>query len=496
LNRRNNINPSWVQRPWAWLRRTLARNASTVFGRQHAFDKIHSPREYQERIPLMTYENLAPWVDAIARGEQNILFSGPAIAFEMTGGSHAGPKRIPYSQESLDDFRDAVGPWLNRLLANTKVSGGRTYWATSHRDSGTAPSGAPVGLPEVAYLGKEWETRLLSLSAVPAWVGELSTPQEWRIATLYWLLRAEDLALVWVWSPTFILSLIKDLDACFLFLHSLLTRGGDLAGHPVPADPDALNRLQKFKESQDVQTLWPRLALISAWASASSQPFAEELKRRFPRAVFEPKGLLLTEGVVTVPDQEGRTILAVDQGFFEFLDDKGRARLAHEIGIEEEYEVVLTTSGGLYRYRTGDRVLCQGLSPNGPELSFLGRGNLTSDLVGEKLTDAFVAGCLNGIPGFRMLVPTRDPSPGYVLVVDSAPEICADQLEKRLHQNPPYAHARRHHQLAPVRLLRTIDPLKTYVDRRVAGGVRRGDVKVLSLHAETDWVPSFQGVRP
>lgn len=432
----------------------------------------------------------------MARGEQNILFFGPAIAFEMTGGSHAGPKRIPYSQESLDDFRDAVGPWLNRLLAYPNVFGGKAYWATSHRNSGTTPSGAPIGLPEASYLGKAWSDRLLSLSAVPDWVGALSNPEEWRIATLYWLLRAKDLALVWVWSPTFFISLINDLVAGSLFLHSLLTRGGDLAGHSVPADPDALNRLQKFKESQDPQTLWPRLALISAWASASSLPFAEELKRRFPRAVFEPKGLLLTEGVVTVPDQEGRPILAVDQGFFEFLDDQGHAWLAHEIGIEEEYEVVLTTSGGLYRYRTGDRVLCQGFTPNGPALAFLGRGNLTSDLVGEKLTDAFVAECLKGIPGFRMLVPTRDPSPGYVLIVDSAPEICADQLEKSLHQNPPYAHARRHQQLAPVRLLRTVDPLKTYVDRRMAGGVRRGDVKVLSLQAETDWVPSFQGVRP
>lgn len=414
----------------------------------------------------------------------------------MTGGSQAGPKRIPYSRESLDDFRTAVGPWLNRLLTDKKVFGRKAYWATSHRNSGMTPAGAPMGLPEVAYLGKEWETRLLSLSAVPAWVGDISDPQQWRIATLYWLLRAEDLALVWVWSPTFFLSLINDLNDCPPILENLFTRGGDLAGHPVPANPNALSRLHRFKESQDAQTLWPHLALISAWGSASSQPFAEELKRRFPRAVFEPKGLLLTEGVVTVPDQEGRTILAVDQGFFEFLDDKGRARQAHEIGLEEEYEVVLTTSGGLYRYRTGDRVLCQGFTPNGPALAFLGRGNLTSDLVGEKLTDAFVAECLKGIPGFRMLVPTRDPSPGYVLIVDSAPESCADQLEKRLQQNPPYAHARRHQQLAPVRLLRTIDPLKTYVDRRVAGGVRRGDVKVLSLQAETDWVPSFQGVRP
>lgn len=489
----NQYSSSVAQRQWNCLSCILARNASTVYGRRHVFHQITTSREYQEEIPLATYEDLAPLINQIAKGEENILFSGRGIAFENTGGSLTGPKLIPYSQASLDNFQGAVAPWLNRLLVRPEGSKGTAYWATSHRWAGTTPSGISIGIPEVAYLGKEWAKRVMALSAVPAWVGDIANPQEWKNATLYWLLRAKDLFLVWVWSPTFFLSLLNRLDTSFYFLHRLLANGGRVGNHFLSPDPEALKRLENYKYSLDTQKLWPQMGIISSWAEGSSQPFAEELRQRFPQAIFQPKGLLSTEGVVTVPDRHGRNILAIDWGFFEFVDETQRAWLAHEICASKEYEVVLTTAGGLYRYRTGDQVLCEDFTPEGPILTFLGRGNLTSDLVGEKLTEAFVEECLKGIPGFRLLVPTHDPSAGYVLTLEKDPDISEIQLEERLCQNPQYAHARRHNQLAPVRFLRTKDPLKAYVDRLVSNGIRRGDVKVMSLRKETDWLKTFDG---
>ena len=49
-----------------------------------------------------------------------------------------------------------------------------------------------------------------------------------------------------------------------------------------------------------------------------------------------------------------------------------------------EYEVVVTTSGGLWRYRLGDRVLVDGFVQKTPSLRFLGRPGNVSDLFGEK----------------------------------------------------------------------------------------------------------------
>ncbi len=155
----------------------------------------------------------------------------------------------------------------------------------------------------------------------------------------------------------------------------------------------------------------------------------------------------------------------------------------------------MTTAGGLYRYRTGDRVVCEGYSNELPRLRFIGRCGITSDLVGEKLTDEFVDDCLVDIPGFRMLIPARDPEPGYVLVVDecagASNEDMLVSVEARLGHNPQYAYARSIGQLRRLAILRSPDPLGNYIGHVVTQGVRLGDIKFPALRPETRVVINF-----
>ena len=71
----------------------------------------------------------------------------------------------------------------------------------------------------------------------------------------------------------------------------------------------------------------------------------------------------------------------------------------HELIAGTQYEVVMTTSGGLYRYRTGDCVVCEGFADKLPVLRFSGRRGLTCDIVGEKLHESFVLSCLKDVRG-------------------------------------------------------------------------------------------------
>ena len=109
-------------------------------------------------------------------------------------------------------------------------------------------------------------------------------------------------------------------------------------------------------------------------------------------------------------------------GFFEFDGD----------------EVIATTASGLYRYRTGD-LLRDG--------EFIGRKGIVSDLVGEKLTEPFVARCLKNVRGY--LFPE-----GRGYVVASEMPVDLDAIEQKLCQNPQYAYARSLGQLAPLRVQR------------------------------------------
>jgi hypothetical protein len=196
-----------------------------------------------------------------------------------------------------------------------------------------------------------------------------------------------------------------------------------------------------------------------------------------------------TECVVTVPDADDRPRLNL-HGFFEFARADGVV-LAHELEEGDTYEVVATTASGLYRYRTGDLVRCVAIDAQGPILAFVGRTGIASDLVGEKLTDAFVGSALEGIAGFRFLTVQRGRR-GYELVTDSDASVDLAAVEFRLNRNPQYAYARALAQLQALGHRRVARLHDRYVAAQVVRGVRIADVKPVSLLPNADWLDSAE----
>jgi len=392
-----------------------------------------------------------PYLQSIQGGERDVLFAGRPTAFERTGGTSGAAKLIPYTLEGLDDFRHALLPWLVEAALNHGVRG-RAYLSLSPATRPVETVGnVPVGLEDGAYIGRSAAAVIHELTAVPLDVAGITDVNRWRAETLRYLASATDLELISCWSPTFLLRLLDELP--------------------------------------DPTSLWPRLKLISCWASGTSQPFAAELARRLPHARLQPKGLLSTECVVTVPDARDRPILT-RHGFFEF-ELQQQVSLAHELEFGSIYAVIATTASGLYRYRTGDLVRCEGYSEERqPILEFVGRGELASDLVGEKLTEPFVADCLGAVPGFRMLLPAQRGD-GYVLATDIAAGADVHQIEQRLCRNPQYAFARRMGQLQPVQLVEINRLFDRYVDVQLQRGIRLGDIKPVALRNECTWLETL-----
>lgn len=489
------VTGSLRQRQESWLQDCLQRNQHCAYLQQLGVEASSSLADFRRRLPLVVDEMLRPWMQRIERGEQNVLFEGLPIAFEQTSGTSGGSKHIPYTAHSLLDFQRAVLPWLSEAIAAFKITSGCAYWAISPatRPAAKTPSGIPIGLPDAAYLGEAALHAFIEVSAVPPWVGGIKAVPDWSAATLYYLLCRADLVLISVWSPTFFLMLLDTLAQQNAVLSNLLQHGGVITGQILPPNAAALQRLDSYQLSRDTRILWPNLKLVSCWADASSQPYFHALWQRLPHAQFQPKGLLATEGVATVPDPQGKTVLAADSGFFEFFDPQGAAHFAWELQQGKEYEFVMTTSGGLYRYRTGDGVRCEGYAGDLPVLRFVGRQGLTSDLVGEKLTEPFVTACLHDLVGFRMLIPNVQGKPRYVLVLDQAHDIklIAERVEKRLSENPQYAYARRIGQLDALSVLHVEQPLASWMRRKSQNGIRLGDIKVPCLCAETDWLSTF-----
>jgi GH3 auxin-responsive promoter len=228
------------------------------------------------------------------------------------------------------------------------------------------------------------------------------------------------------------------------------------------------------------------------------------VRRRFPHVEIQGKGLLATEGVVSIPlFNAASPVAALTSHYLEFLDPRdGRSSPAHALDAGGTYEVALTTGGGLYRYRLRDLVRVEGTMHRAPLLSFQGRADRASDIAGEKLTAALVEQAIAaashsiGITAtFAMLAPSWTPTPHYRLYVE-APESDAHSLaialDRELNAAHHYRLCRALGQLGPIRGVSTRDGGQMYERACVERGQRAGSIKPPALESTPGWESVFE----
>ncbi|MDP9416904.1 MAG: GH3 auxin-responsive promoter family protein [Actinomycetota bacterium] len=252
------------------------------------------------------------------------------------------------------------------------------------------------------------------------------------------------------------------------------------------------------KRAPDDLGLWPRLALISCWTDGEAARAVPAVRRRFPGLEIQPKGLPATEGVVSVPlTGAPAPVAAVASHFLEFLPAGGGAPLlVDELDAGATYEVVLTTAGGLLRYRLGDLVTVEGRLGATPLLRFAGRADGRSDLAGEKLDVRRVESALRAASrdcsvdvGFAMLAPVPGDR-AYDLFVEVPPpdaERLATRVEELLREDHSYRLCRELGQLGAVRARPVVDALAGYERALLAQGRRGGTLKPVALAPTLDW---------
>jgi hypothetical protein len=140
----------------------------------------------------------------------------------------------------------------------------------------------------------------------------------------------------------------------------------------------------------------------------------------------------------------------------------------------------------------GDQFRCRSWRDGIADLQFLGRAGVISDLVGEKLSDAFVAEVLAPLPMGASLVPVREPKPHYQLWIDATepltPEVTAS-IEQRLTANPQYAYARELGQLRDLEVVYAPGFPQYRARLLAAQGGRLGDAKSCALILDRNQLP-------
>jgi len=429
-------------------------------------------------IPIVNYSDLEPWIECQKQSQQALLASEPILFYERTSGSHGPAKWIPYTRSLRRSFSQMFCIWAHDLITHGPgFSTGRVYFCISPQltPPTQTDTGVQVGLADDSeYLDGWLQGVLRPFLVAPAGLSRLRDSEAFKEQLCLALLQAERLEIISIWSPSF---LTVHLDYIQQHRQKLCEQLRDRV---------SAKRFALISDPATTWTeIWPHLKLISCWDSVNAADQAQVLRSHFPGVMVQGKGLLATEAPMTVPLIAAQgCVPLLNEVFFEFEDSTGTIHLLHELEPAREYSLILSQKGGLYRYRMGDRVCMTHTYLNTPCLEFLGRDQMTSDLVGEKLHAAFVAQVLDrlnlGPTTFRSLVPVTQPQPHYLLLLDQANlegEAIAQQVDAALSESPHYQHARLLGQLAPAQAWVSLDVPELVLQQKLQAGQKWGDIK-------------------
>lgn len=432
----------------AKLKEYLKKNADTEFGKKHDFKNIQSYQEYAKAVPIIEdFSDIEPYIENMKEGKENVLFSGKPLFFETTSGSGSSPKFIPYSNELKKEFKAAVAVWMRNLYRlDPKIFSGKAYWSLSPtmKELDKTSGEIVVGTADDSdYFDPFTALLLKQIFAVPSELHKITDSHSFYVKTWQHLLNNSNLTFISIWSPQF---LIRLLDFLMENLDEILSQGKCGLLKETEIKKAALDRTLNLK------TLFPSLRMISCWTAGQSKIWLKKLKEISGTVPVQGKGLLLTEGVVSIPLGMDKHVLSYTSHFYEFKSKDGEICMADKLRLGETYEVIITTGGGLYRYNTHDLVKCSGFHKSVPCLKFLGRSGNVSDLVGEKISESSLveifAEALMMFPsveGLYLYPEKQENIAAYFLVIEGVEvketESIVNFVEMRLFNNPYYKQA-------------------------------------------------------
>lgn len=471
-----------------YLQSLLERNKESDFGKEHSFSKIKNIDDFRKAVPVLEYEDLAPIIHKLKQKKGSYLTQSDPVIFEKTSGSTKESKYIPMTRELLSEIERSTSAWIYDVYSrNPALLHSSSYWSISPKlgSNEITPSGIAVGFKDDSeYFSMAQKIFLNEIFSVSPYVGRLP-PEEFFFQTAFSLIQDKNLGLISVWSPTFILNILDYIENEVVALTRKLR-------------PTLRENIKAKINDRNWHALWPKLIFLSCWTSGFSKLYVQELQKRLPGVHIQGKGLFMTEGIITIPFGDFVSpLLAYQSHFFEFEDSSGNILLPQELHKDETYIPIITTSGGLYRYRTHDLVRKGESFGDIPSFDFLGRSNLTSDLFGEKITESFLMDLCNSLDLFNssaghfFFAPVLSPHPHYGFFSEHPLDVSL--IEKKLMTSHHYKLCRE---------LRQLDELKNYPvshlknkteDFYQSNGIKLGNIKHKVLDLSTSWRERLDG---
>ncbi|MFN0055367.1 MAG: GH3 auxin-responsive promoter family protein [Planctomycetales bacterium] len=394
-----------------WLLERVALCRETRFGRAHHFSEIRTMADFRQRVPIADYDDMAPYINAVARGELEALFppSERLLRFTITTGTTGVPKLNPVTATWLRDYCRAWDMWSVKLvLDHPEIVGKKVFQVVGTWEMGHTPSGLPISMVS-ALAARHASYIARRFYALPHLVSAIPDPTA-KYYTMLRLTVAESIGLLVAINPGSLLRLAEVGHAHRERLVRDIHDGTLRADFDIPAPirrqldsrirrpaPEQARRLERLIEQSGTfypKDYWPQ-TVIGCWLGGTVGYQSRYLAERYGHPRLRDLGLVSSEGRHTLPfdDDCPAGVLAATSNFYEFIpladrdQNQPTAWEACELQEGQDYSLVMTTAAGYYRYRIGDIVRCRGFVGDTPLIEFIQKESRCGDLEGEKLTE-------------------------------------------------------------------------------------------------------------
>ncbi len=323
--------PAEVQREQ--LQKLLIKGSTTSFGRDHGLGSVDTLEKFQACVPIRDYEEFFPYIERARQGEKNVLWQGDTRWFARSSGTTGSKsKYIPVTRDSLKDShmqgpRDCIAFNVERH-PGTRIYGGKTLTLGGSRRIEREGENALTG-----------DLSAILIENIPDVVNR------WRVP------RTKTALL-----PDFQQKVEQICREC---AHKDVR---SLAG--VPSwNLVMLRRMLEYTGKSNLLEVWPRMELF-IHGGVNFAPYREVYRQLIPSPdMHYLETYNASEGFFGIADDFGDDmLLMLDYGmFYEFLptahlDDPSKTVPLEEVRTGVNYAMIITNSGGLWRYLIGDTV--------------------------------------------------------------------------------------------------------------------------------------------
>ncbi len=325
---------SWANKPHETqekvFKHLLSKGKNTAFGKDHNFNAISTYEDFKKEVAVTDYEGLRKYIDRIAAGETDVLWTGKPLYFAKTSGTTSGAKYIPITKDSMPTHIKAAKDALLFYIAEKKDASFVNGKMIFLQGSPVLNDKNGVKLGRLSGIVAHYVPKYLLKNRLPSW--ETNCIEDWdtKVNAIVKETVNEDMSVI-----SGIPSWVQ------MYFEKLIEKTG-----------------------KSVSELFPNFNFF-IYGGVNFEPYKKKFEKLIGKKIDYIELYPASEGFIAYQDSQKAKgmLLQLNSGIFyefipanEFFNENPTRISVKDVKIGVNYVIILNTTAGLWGYNIGDTV--------------------------------------------------------------------------------------------------------------------------------------------